>query len=157
MAESSIQRILNRNRPSNVAYWMNNFTPKGWWECDLCWINKNGYTVENEIKLSVSDFRADFKKRRFKSVRIGKKRIQVQKFKHSYLENGDQIGPNRFYFVSPLPELEKLIPSWAGFKLVTGKKVKTVKQAPLLHRHKNANWIDQMIRIGYYRYAYSRR
>lgn len=43
---------------------MPNFTPKTWWECDIFSVNDNGMMYEHEIKLSVQDFRADFKKTR---------------------------------------------------------------------------------------------
>ena len=37
----------------------------GLYEADFCYINKNGYLTEVEIKISIADFRADFKKKHF--------------------------------------------------------------------------------------------
>jgi hypothetical protein len=39
---------------------MTNFTPKGWWECDLAYLTKSGYLFE--IKLTAADFRKDGEK-----------------------------------------------------------------------------------------------
>jgi len=53
-----IQRalILPRYRQSTV---MPNYTPRGWWECDVFELTKAEMFVEYEIKLSRADFRAD--------------------------------------------------------------------------------------------------
>lgn len=84
----------------------------GRYEMDICQITKAGYVVEYEIKLSRSDFAADFKKG-------GGYGLNPSIFsKHNVLANNEvkRKRPSRFFFVTPRGLLkEEDIPSYAGW------------------------------------------
>ena len=118
---------------------MPNFTPVGWWECDIWSVTKAGYAVEHEIKLSVSDFHADAKKR------------DACTNKHKLLAIGNARGPSRFWFVFAGqwvvgPSLDEWcvsgVPAWAGIKIAElvgdGPRFRLVihRPAPKLHQWK---------------------
>ena len=99
-------------------------------ESDVLALKKSGYMTEYEIKLTLSDFRADFKKKCRGLSR------------HEFLEKG--FGANRFYYVVPDELIEKIhpmIPEWCGIislwhhnddnKLV----IHIQKSAKLLHKN----------------------
>lgn len=104
----------------------------GWYEMDVCKIMKSGYVVEYEIKISRSDFFADFKKDN------GAKHLKLQT---------SESHCNRFFFVVPqgliLPEE---VPAYAG--LIEYREYETnsywgrggstdiIKHAPLIHKKK---------------------
>lgn len=97
----------------------------GAYEMDLFVLKKSGYVVEYEIKISRSDFFADFKKER----------------KHIGLVNG-KSRCNRFYYVVPKELVSKSeVPKYAG--LIWAEKnsngsifFKIVKNAPTIHKIK---------------------
>jgi hypothetical protein len=99
-------------------------------EMDIVGIRKSGFVDEVEIKLSKSDFLADFKKTR-----------GHRGSKHSALQRGDQICN---YFAYLLPEElidECKIPHYAGlyvFKYWNNETgfVREVKKPPRLHGRK---------------------
>lgn len=103
-------------------------------------LTKNGYTDEFEIKLTVSDFHADFKKSQRGKFRWNTERKawddDPPRVKHDILK-GSEGGPNRFWFVIP-EALHPLItvPDYAGL-MVAGKYSATpVKPAPKRHKEK---------------------
>ena len=69
MTEETIQRVIAK------GFWKNNicipnvlmYLDKGYYEADLIMISKSEYVTEIEIKLTIMDFMADFKKRHFHS------------------------------------------------------------------------------------------
>jgi hypothetical protein len=86
---------------------MPHYTPDGWWECDVAYFTTAGYLHEFEIKLSLSDFRADARKERQFTYRGPKQK------KHAAAAAGN--GPKLFYYVAPagvIPQAE--LPGWAG-------------------------------------------
>ena len=90
----------------------------GLWECDVFRLQPNGYIIEYEVKVSKSDFLADFKK----------KRSGIEK--HKQIEKGGRC--NRFYFVAPqgLVTVED-IPPYCGLIVYEGGELKTLKRAKL--------------------------
>lgn len=84
------------------------------WESDLIIVNKSGYISEYEVKLSVSDFRNDFKKQgHIKSHTNFYGEYLNGNTKHESLVKG--FGPNRFFYCFPadmIPHSE--VPEWAG-------------------------------------------
>ena len=58
----TIQKTLMRER-FRRSFVLPNYTPHAWWESDVFEITAAGYFVEYEVKISVSDFKADAKKR----------------------------------------------------------------------------------------------
>lgn len=99
------------------SFCLPNYTPRNWYECDVFELTAAGYMREYEIKLSLSDFKADQAKcnqssRDFKDGRW----VDVPgRKKHQRLAERDQNGPTFFWFVAPkgLIPLE-LLPDWAG-------------------------------------------
>lgn len=94
---------------------MPNWTPKGWFECDVIEITKAGFFTEYEIKLSRSDFAAD----QHKHSRHWVFNDDLQKYGYNSVNKHKAIaakkGPSRFYFVCPEHLLEQSdLPVWAG-------------------------------------------
>jgi hypothetical protein len=162
MTARDIQRrmLVERYR---VNFAMPNYTPRGWWECDVFEITKAGYFVEYEIKLSRSDFKADALKQKEEWVPRngwGFDRRPGQK-KHELIPQGLPVGPSRFWFVTPQGLLDpKEVPPWAGLiechmtnhSPPFAVRDAMVIKAPTLHRHK----LDPTVRqhangICYYR------
>jgi hypothetical protein len=115
-----------------------NYTPRKWFECDMFSITCAGYMVEHEIKLTLSDFKADEKKE-FKPG-WWQKDAQGQK-KHDMLAAGSTFGPSRFFYVVPsgLVKVSE-VPDWAGLINVfgffgdKGLRTEIAKHAPRLHK-----------------------
>lgn len=119
--------ILLRCLPAR-KYNLPNFQPYGWYEADILSITQAGYIYEYEIKTSISDFKADFKNKRYKHMLLDEKR------KISY----GNI-PRKFYFVCPEGLLDvNDIPPYAGLIYVyVGEYdtwLKTIRDAPT-NRH----------------------
>lgn len=94
-----------------------NYTPNGWWECDVFEMTKAGFFREYEIKLSLQDFRADRRKvsRHWNGEIVDGKFQMNEERKHDFLARGDSRGPVQFWFVAPrgiIPVEE--VPEWAG-------------------------------------------
>jgi len=130
-----------------------NYTPPQWYECDLFVATKNGYSIEYEIKLSIADFKADFRKWA----------------KHRRLLDpacGHPFRPTRFYYVVPEALITKdAIPDYAGLlyiaKVNSGWRrfvVQEKKRAPRLTRDKTPELTVQNMRdAAYYRFWNERR
>lgn len=94
------------------------------WEADAFSVTSSIYSYEFEIKISRSDFLADFKKP-----------------KHELFKNGNlnhKNCPNKFFFCCPNGMINiNEIPEYAGLINVETKyKFKVIKRAPFLHRDK---------------------
>lgn len=97
------------------------------------WISflKSGYCWEIEVKVSKSDFKRDFKKKKHTVM----KAVYGRKRKSDL----DKKVPNRFYFFCPEGVVSKSeIPDYAGLLVLTKGtyQIKKVKEAPLLHKTK---------------------
>lgn len=157
MTERCIQRWLFQELRSATKIAMPNYTPAGWWECDLFSVTKAGYFHEHEIKLSVADFRADAKK----SERGWnyERRKQEDRNKHDELASACERGPSCFWFVVPEGLIESSdVPEWAGLKYAIRQdrywgRTKIVRPAPRLHREKaNPKVIEHAKGVCYWRY-----
>lgn len=109
MTEKRIAHALFNKwlRSDVVAHNINKFA----FESDVLAFKASGNIIEYEIKLSVSDFRADFKKRRKAGYLIKDKGFT----RHEFLKTGK--GANKFYYVLPCDIYNKVaeeIPEWAG-------------------------------------------
>jgi len=106
-------------------------------ECDVLRITKAGVSYEYEIKVSRSDFFADFKKQHVHW------NGEVSGNKHTKMKAGDRC--NKFFFVVPF-ELIKIdeCPDYAGliyfhenpFDKGQYSKLWVVKPAPMIHKEK---------------------
>ena len=138
LTERTIQIAIFRLLRSKTAVALPNFTPSGWWECDLWAVTKSGYAHEYEIKLTTSDFRADAAKRsgpRWR-YRNGLWENLGTVSKHEQLQHADDKGPAYFWFVAPKGLLAREnIPEWAGLvEVLDGKG----RMLPLLYGEKPA-------------------
>lgn len=126
------------------------------WESDFFSITKDGYVYEVEVKISKSDFRADFtnKWQKHKILSAHKTGIAVySKGEYPYYntkEEGPQSRiqivdyskthiPNRFFYACPKGLIsETEVPSYAGLIYINElRSCTTIKNAPLLHTHKH--------------------
>ena len=83
-------------------------------ESDILALKSSGYTTEYEIKMSVSDFRNDFKKKKYVNTSDYNKQKEYIS-KHDFIKSGQ--GANRFYYCMPIKVFEKVqneIPEFAG-------------------------------------------
>lgn len=127
-----------------------------YWECDCFIVTKSGYGVEFEIKLTRSDFKADFKKITKHQV-LQKGEGWREFWTCSKLLKFDR--PHKFYYVCPenLIKLEE-IPWYAGLIYYKSKHenpdwgnpddLEVIKQAKFLHKEK-LNF-DKMLCSKYY-------
>lgn len=110
-----------------------NFQTMALHECDIISVNSNDYLSEFEIKISASDFKADFKKTA----------------KHKTLKNGPFVRVNKkgevthlacsyFWYVCPACLIrEDQVPSYAGLIWIhENGRIDTKIKAPLLHKIK---------------------
>lgn len=104
------------------------------WECDMLTITRAGYAHEFEIKVSRSDFLADFKKEKHSLYESGASRL-----KPSWHTNHPGLEiPGRFWFVT-MEGIVKTedIPAYAGWiEVRPGGYLKEIKRAPQVHREK---------------------
>lgn len=142
---SIANRIMRERYARNFV--LNNWTPPGWFECDVFELTKAGFFREYEIKTSRSDFKADRDKVKGGEWITKDGRMQWipnTETKHQRLARGDVKGPSRFYFVTPkgLVKREEL-PIWAGHiewhesEYHKGHFILEIKvESPVLHRSK---------------------
>lgn len=163
MTERQVQRAFMLRR-GKTGHWLPNYTPANWWECDLFHLTESCYFREFEIKLTVSDFRADAKKyQRHGGDWIDGKWKSKDEHKHAMLKSGDVRGPTQFHFVAPaglLPLTE--IPRWAGLIEFTDHRNYSppwnlhfveIKRAPRLHKTKaDPKRLEIILRTSYYRF-----
>lgn len=166
MNERDIQRALMADRYRR-SFVLPNYTPAGWWECDVFEITQAGYFREYEIKLSRSDFLADAKKMRQDwDEKVPTDPSQgftyVKRAKHACM--GQPNGPQQFYYVCPRGLVkESEVPSWAGFiEVVTRPHYHrppwnvselTIRKAPKLHKEKlNPKILERARGTHYWRF-----
>jgi hypothetical protein len=124
-----------------------NYTPKGWYECDMFSVTRSGYMVEHEIKLTLGDFRRDAAKKRYRDLEA----------KHEQLTRGHEGGPSRFYYVVPSGMIDlKDVPKWAGIlwvedlPAVNRIAIHESLSAPKIHRTPVATSIKEHVTGVYY-------
>jgi len=129
--------LLKRGYTSVITH----FYPHWWHECDVYSITKAGYGIEIEAKISIADFKADFKKvRKHETLAAAAK---------ADCPPGFAMGvPRRFYFAVPegLIKADE-VPTYAGLLYVrhsyrrgvrSWNGVWDVKPAPVLLAAKKA-------------------
>lgn len=138
-ARQVIRRLMHDRWRRNLV--LPNYTPAGWWECDVFELTDAGYFREYEVKLTRSDFKADQRKSRREW------RTNTTRFKHDLLAQGDPRGPNRFWYVAPKGMLRpEDLPLWAGLIEVIDKGEEKhwlrrfgllpTRAAPKIHDHR---------------------
>lgn len=172
MTERDIQRELYWSRRGGCSLIVPNYTPWSWFECDIFAVTKIGYFHEYEIKLTISDFKADRHKTRarghWENGRWLRHPVQT---KHARLASADIRGPSRFTYVVPegmvvLDPPERIdptacLPDWAGLIYVVPimsdgypvrYRLSSVRTGPRLHREKvTPRTVEHARRVCYYR------
>lgn len=164
LSEKDIQAIFWLRRRTSYRLLVPNYTPDGWHECDLWGVTKSGYAHEFEIKISVSDFKADANKREGTKVRAtvneeGKRvwRRGQGRNKHERLYDCDPLGPVIFTYLVPegLVRAED-VPEYAGLMYVlAGRYAKLVPVKEPMRRHKVVvpeAVVERAKNVFYYRY-----
>lgn len=144
-----------------------NYTPNGWWECDVFEITAAGFFREYEIKLTLGDFKADARKAHHTySYNGGRMTRGATRTKHSQLAAHDVKGPTQFWYVAPKGLLsafdaaslnpECVVPEWAGLIELECKSygwtTVLTKRAPRLHLYKVSDGLNLHARtIPYWR------
>ena len=144
MNERQIQLGIVNEIRSAIVVAAPNYTPRGWWECDLWAVTKAGYAVEYEIKLTLSDFKADSKKCSERGEWVGGMMVNWRKMRKHDAMSESKHGPSRYFYVVPKAlraEVEPLLPAWAGLGIahewVKGHVlVRFVRESPRLHNRK---------------------
>lgn len=111
----------------------------GQWEMDVCVLKPSGYTTEYEIKISRSDFKADFNKSEWSKQMVkrfaGREDQFDNKLKHDQIKSGMRC--NRFFFVVPFQMvLPEDVPDHCGLIYHREGTLTIVKNAPLLGKSK---------------------
>lgn len=155
MKESDIQKLLFKQFSKNHYVFINTFIFGN--EEDFVTINrKSGYVTFWEVKTSVRDFKADFKKEKkhakFKSIFSGEKVLfRKGRFGSVSKIELEKKTPNKFCYVVPcdliLPED---VPDYAGlYYMGDGWKYGQQKKAPFLHKEK-IDWKEKFFNKMYY-------
>lgn len=159
--QAAIYQLRIRNGHAEI---MPNFTPYNWFECDVLSFTSAGYMHEYEIKVSRSDFKADFKKEtRIRNPKWARgsseEPLFLDKRKHHLLEARCLDSPNYFWFVTPENLLDiGDIPEYAGWmevypSLRGGTVTQILRPAPKLHSTKPSSKIrDRIKENSFYRY-----
>lgn len=171
LGEALIQRLIMK-RIYRAGFVLPNYTPRGWWECDVFYVTRAGYFKEYEIKLTVGDFKQDKKKGRnrwgYRQDTKGNWQpgYYITDSKHAALQKREHRGPTQFWYVTPegllytepAPQFnpEALVPDYAGLLEVVDVhgwlRLKEVKRAPRLHCEKvSAKFIEAAQRVPYWR------
>jgi hypothetical protein len=108
------------------------------WESDFFCISSSGYAIEVEVKISKSDFKADFKKHN---------KHHVIKDGHDQYTDISRFRPNRFYYCCPDGLIDKNeVPDYAGllyykedidqYSQEAWGLIKEIKTAKFIHKDK---------------------
>lgn len=141
VTEQLLQQHL-RGWKSNPKYIVENLYVFDW-ESDMLIKTRSGYWYEVECKISLADFKNDFK-RKWR--------------KHDLLKTGDEKHrrPNYFYYCVPWylsGKVLPILPSYAGLIVLTENgKLNEVRRASLLHTDKYTDEDLKLCNKFYYAY-----
>ncbi len=149
----SITEILMRRFDGAKYLVPNVYFFKHDWETDLLVIQQSGYSYDIEIKVTKSDFKADFKKIHKHQIL---KSAEYTEFhmsgivEHTTVKNWGR-RPNRFYYAVPegLVSVEE-IPEYAGLIYIKDSQAITIKEAPFIHKEKVR--VEQDLCMKFYMY-----
>jgi hypothetical protein len=148
MNETQIIKQLNKHFANHDYRLQNVFIYS--WESDFFCMSSSGYTIEVEVKISKSDFKADFKKRLkhkyLASATKGLVAVNMGSMQNlSMVEFKIPNTPNKFYYCCPEGLISKDdIPEYAGLLYLKDEKVNEnyyssiveIKPAKFLHKNK---------------------
>lgn len=104
------------------------------WECDVLSLNRSGYLVEFEVKVSRADFLNDRKKTRFWHYD-----------KLASIHN----TPNRFFYAVPPGLINSSELPWFAGLVYVGETIEVIQKAPLMHKtlHQRNRIVTKFCRI----------
>jgi hypothetical protein len=112
--------------------WILFSTEASLWHADILMVDKNDYLVEFEVKVSISDLKADFEKKKHKSYK-------------NYNGRGGMV-PNRLYFAVPkllVTKASVILKAYPAYGIITvdesDGKVEVFKRAGFIHRFHKAS------------------
>lgn len=108
-------------------------------ECDVISISKSNYIYEYEIKISRSDFKADFNKEKHKlMLERNCTKVRMIKEDNQKIKETLYLTCNYFNFVVPTGLVTRdEIPEYAGLIYMDENlKFEIIKKAPILHKEK---------------------
>jgi hypothetical protein len=114
------------------------------WESDFFCITSSGYSMEVEVKISRSDFKADFKKTQKHHMlkNATKSLVTIPGYSHrdfSYVSFVKPKCPNKFFYCCPENLIDpKEVPDFAGLLYwnENSGNIRQVKGAKWLHKNK---------------------
>ena len=166
--ESYIQKRLLSGWKSTHQYVMENLYVFGW-ESDFLLKTKSGYWYEAEIKISLSDFKADFKKKEKHQIlengfKIWKswKYNPLTKEKIEYNKEVKTKRPNYFTYAVPWyleEQVKPLLPKYAGLLVLdeNGYVLRESVKPPKLHSEKYSDESLNLTEKFYYNWRTCRQ
>jgi hypothetical protein len=154
MNSTDIQNKLSELFHNHDHHFRNKYIFDHDWECDFFSVTKAGYMYEVEIKISKSDYQADFIKFKHKLFEGRKQSEVIKEAKYKWSKRwkkqvrmspekkfnpAETTMPNRFFFACPEGLIDvNEVPEYAGLIYVdkNTQVARIVKQAPLLHNKK---------------------
>ena len=147
MKTHDIKSVLMKSLYNSKDLFCDNFQGCGLAECDVLRITGSGMTYEYEIKVSISDFKADFKKTRKHLILQGLHKTNPHKWNYPgggidteevlQERHGSVDRCNYFYYVTKEGLIkESEVPKYAGLIYVWDDRMEIVKKAPKLHSFK---------------------
>lgn len=107
----------------NFRFWSSEF--------DVLHLDGSDYLYEYEIKTSIADYKADFKKT-----------VHQNRNKHEEIKKG---RVNYFYFVFPYNMIPaEDVPDYCGVIYYTGTGIEIIREAPLLNKEVIPNRVELM-------------
>lgn len=132
-------------------------------EADVLGVSSTGYIYEYEVKISRSDFKAEFRNKIDKHKRLSTReshKVYDIRIPGSLKLSGEKEIrihiPNRFFFACPEGLIKpEEVPEYAGLVYVYPYDVKVIKKAPLLHKIKvNSKLIEYLAHSLSFRLAF---
>jgi len=151
--QNALFRCLERK---GYALCCPNYTPAGWWECDVFGVTKSGAAVEFEIKLTRADFAQDGAKDKQVFPRPFGTPPRIEN-KRELMRSGDKRAPARFFYVAPKGMIEPSeLPDCCGLMEFNADGVihfSVKKEAPKLHGERVSDAVMNHVRgVFYWRY-----
>jgi hypothetical protein len=123
-------------------------------EADAIGVNKNNYIYEYEIKVSRSDFQAEFRNKKHKHELLKNRKASIFyniwiKGKRTEDKKEVILIPNRYYFACEEGLIKPSdVPEYAGLIYIIDNGINVIKKAPLLHKVKaNQKIFESFARI----------
>ena len=153
MNANQVQKSVGRLFANHKHHFLNKYIFGHDWECDFFSVTNSGYIYEVEVKISKSDFNADFIKFKHKLFESRNETSVIKEAKYKYskrwkkqvrrapekIVNPQETKmPNKFFFACPegLLTVDE-IPEYAGLIYTTETGLPTIiKQAPFIHKRK---------------------